>query len=900
VSEAGGSRPGDSADRGAALLRRIYRLLMRTYPRSVRISWAAEMECWFARLWVLESAQRGLAGRIRLLVAAFADVLAGGLRARWRRLPWGFGVKSSRGGTGRSLPMLTLLTDARYAARMLARQPLFTLAAVVTLALGIGANTMIFSMVHAFLLKPLPYPEPDRLVMVWAENPSRDWTRMDASPADAWDFRSRARSFEDLALVGLSSVNLTGREQPARLEAKRMSWNGLSIFGVEPGLGRDFMEADMGPGEVDVTIVSWSFWQRQLSGRADVVGSTIELDGVPHTIIGVTAETFLFPDDDVPDVYLVLREDPATMPRSNHSFNAIARLAPGVTVERANEEIQQIAASLAEEYPETNEGFTAIVVSMRTDLVGPLGRQATLVLMTAVGFVLLMACVNVANLLLARANGRRREMAVRAALGAPRWRVIRQLLTESLMLALTGGAVGVLLAIWGTRMIALSMPPNLPVVFRFDVDVPVLGFALAVSLLATLLFGLVPAVRGSATSGELRERGTAGNRRNVRFGGALVVVQTALAVVLLVGGGVLMRSVTAMHDQDRGYDVNDVLTARITPPQSKYPDEESLMRYHDAVLERVRAVPGVTGAGTIQSLPLRGSNNVNTFGVEGEASGEDGHPARMGYLSPGYLDAMRVSILRGRGITEADREGSLPIALVNATLARQRFGTADAIGRALRVNGATRTIVGVVADMRERSVAREPEPSIYMPVAQAPVRTRSLAIRTGGDPAALADAVQRAVWSVDPDQPLYELQPMTALVDVRISPFELIAGLMLAFAAISLLLGAVGIYGVTAFAVVRRTNEIGLRIAVGAERSKIVRMIVRQGMIRAAIGLAIGVPLAFAMSRALAGLLVGVSPGDPLTFGIVVALLGSVTFLGAWLPARRAARLDPVRALTAN
>jgi predicted permease len=456
------------------------------------------------------------------------------------------------------------------------------------------------------------------------------------------------------------------------------------------------------------------------------------------------------------------------------------------------------------------------------------------------------------------------------------------------------------IAYGGIRVIAASMPSNLPPAFHFEMDLPVLLFVLVLSIVATLAFGTAPALRASAASGrELREEGRVGEGwRSKRFGGSLVVVQTCLAVVLLVGGGMMMRSVTEIRNQDYGYDAESVLTARITPPPSKYPDDESLNRFYDEVLEQVRALPGVEAAGTIQSLPLRGSNNVSTFSIEGDAgSVAEPYPARLGWISTGYLEAMRVAVRQGRGFLDSDRGEARRVVLVNEALVRQRLREDDPIGRVIRLDDENWTIVGVVADMLERSITRAPEPSVYLHSLQATPRSRNIAVRTRTDAVAFATSLRDVVQSVDPDQPIYDVEPMTALVDRRVSPFRLIAGLMLAFALVSLVLGAVGIYGVTAYAVGRRTHEIGIRMAVGAAKQSVVRMIVREGMIRAAIGIITGVALAAPLTRALRGILVGVEPGDPLTFGSVVLVLAVVTFLGAWIPARRAARLDPLRAL---
>jgi predicted permease len=797
--------------------------------------------------------------------------------------------------------MATLLADIRYAARTLVRRPVFALTAMITLGLGIGANTAVFSIVYGLLFRPFPYEDTERMVMLWSGNPARGWTRTDVSPADVADWRARTSVFEDVGVIGRSSVNLSGDDRPERLEAHVVTANLFDLLGTTPQVGRTFEPTDDRPGAPGTAILTWGVWQRRFGGSPDVIGRVLDLDDEPHTVIGILPREFVSFEGS-PEIFMPLRRELSEFPRTNHAYMAVGRLLPGVTVERASRDVAAVAASLAEAYPETNEGWTANVVSLRSDVVGPLGMQVSAVLMGAVVFVLLMACVNVANLLLARANGRRREMAVRTALGARRGRVIRQLLTESLLLSVGGAAFGVFLAWFGVQAIASALATGyVPDVFTFAVDPAVLLYALAVAVIATVLSGLVPALRSSgASAGELREEGRSGEgRRSKRFGGSLVVIQTALAVVLLVGGGMMMRSVAAMDGRDMGYDTEGLLTVRLTPPTSRYDDAAALHTFYDDVLDRVRALPGVHAAGTIQSLPLRGSNSVATWTITGEPVPESGgYPSRMGYISPGYTEAMGIDMVRGRTVESTDTEDSPPVALVNETLVRQRFGDVDPIGRFITVSGMDREIVGVIADMRERSLLRDPEPSIYVPVEQSSVRSRNIAIRVAGDPLTLVAAVQREVLAIDPSLPVYQLQTMRMLFDSRVAPFRLIAGLMAAFAAVSLLLGAIGIYGVTSYAVGRRTTEIGIRMAVGAERSAVIRMIVREGLVRAAIGVAIGLALAFPLSNALRGLLVGVSPGDPLTFGSVVAVLVLVTFLGAWLPARRAAKLDPVRALS--
>jgi putative ABC transport system permease protein len=888
------------------LSRRLYRVGLWVWPAWLRKTHGGDAEAGFVRL-VSESRRAGRIAGAVAVVRGLADVVYSGIRFRLRpalerslaNVPAASGGPATNGRSKRS--MTTLISDVRYAVRTLVRQPVFTFTAIVTLGLGIGANAAVFSIVYGLLFRPFPYGDADRLVLVWSGNPSRGWTRTDVSPADVVDWRSRTSVFEDLGVIGRTSVNLSGVEQPERLEAHALSSNVLQILRVSPVLGRDFEAADARPGAAGTVLLSWGLWQRRFGGDPSVLGRSIILDDEARTVIGVLPRDFVA-FQGAPEIWLPLRSELSEISRNSHSYIAIGRLLPGIPVERASRDVAAVAEALASEYPDTNEGWTARVISLREDVVGPVGLQSSAVLTGAVVFVLLMACVNVANLLLARANGRRREMAVRTALGAGRLRMIRQLLTESLLLSIGGAAIGMLLALFGVRAIAAALSSDfVPGVFAFEVDLAVLLYALGAALVATLLFGLMPAIRtSSASAGELREEGRSGEgRRSRRFGSSLIVTQTALAVVLLVGGGMMMRSVAGLYRQDLGYDASGVLTFRLSPPDSRYPDAESLDRLYGDMMERMRALPGVRAAGTIHSLPLRGSNTVGTFAIAGQPlPDEDGSPARMGYISDEYIEAMAIDVTRGRAFTRADGPDAPPVALINESLARQHFGDEEAIGRILSMGDQDAEIVGVVADMRERSIMRDPEPSIYLPVAQVPVRSRNFAVRVAGDPTEMVQAVRAELLQVDPALPAYEIRPMQSLFDTRVAPLRLVAGLMLGFALVSLLLGAVGIYGVTSYGVGRRTTEIGIRMAVGAERAAVIRMIVREGIVRAGLGIAIGLGLAFPLSRALQGLLVGVNPGDPVTFGAVAVLLALVAFLGAWLPARRVARLDPLRALS--
>lgn len=862
------------------------------------------MEEAFLTLLRLDRRRRGSFGAVRCWLGAAWDAVVGGLSARARGSTASVrshtqGTHATKGVEG----MGTIISDIRYAIRALTRRPVFALTAILTVAVGIGANASVFTVVNGFMFEPIPYEDPDELVVLWSANPALGWSDTDVSPANAMDWRDRARTLEDVAVHDQSSFNLTGGDRPELVSAMLTTPNLFSLIGRSPAVGRDFAPTEIGPGRDDVVILTDGFWERRFARDPDALGATLVLDGEQVQVIGILPPDFLF-HGGRPDLYRPWPYDLASLDRDAHVAESVARLADGVGIDAAREELAGIARQLETEH-EANEGWTVEAFPLHQEVVGDVASQASVVLMGAVGFILLMACVNVANLLMARAGSRRRELSIRAALGAGRGRILRQLLTESFVLGIVGGALGLLGAVWGSRAIVSALPPTIPPVFRFEMNTNVLAFSAAVTVGATILFGVLPAMRASGSGEEgLRAGGRTGRDPGAsRFGSALVVAQTAMAVVLLVGGGLLMKSVSGMRTQDFGFEPDGVLTARISLPTSQYDSREASEAYWREVTGRIRELAGVLEVGTTQSHPLMGSNWGRTVQIPDPESGEiRDRTARLTYASPGLFEALGVEMAEGRAFAEGDRADAPPVAIVNEAFV-ERYLPPDANPLEESVQSGpewSARIVGVARDFVERSLDDPVEPSLYLPIGQSDVRTRSLVIRTAGDPTEIVDPVQSAVWSVDADIPVFRVQTLVDLVEDRVGGFAVIGYLMGVFALFSLLLGAVGIYGVTAYSTGRRASEIGVRLAMGARRSDVVGMVVRDGGMRAALGLVIGMALALALGRVLSGILIGVSPRDPAILVGVVVVLAAVSFLGLYLPARRASRVDPVQVLAAE
>ncbi len=887
----------------------LYRLLLAAYPPEFRAEYQADMEDGFRTQLRHEVV---LHGRVRwhwVWAMVLWDTVTNGAAQRWNRSTpapaRSASTTTSRSkrimGTGREM-MGSLVSDVRYALRALRRNPVFTATAIVTLALGIGANTAIFSIVNGLLIRDLPYADSDRLVHIWAQNQARGWNHTDIPVVDAWDFRNRTSAFEDVAVYNRRTFTLTGTDQPERLSGHQVTPNVFDVLGVSPATGRTFVDADNAEQAPLVAVISDGFWKRRYGGDPAIVGQTVMLDGEAATVIGVMPERFPFIQSR-PDLWVPFRQDPALARRGNRSNVSVARMAPGVSLDQVNREVAQVAMALEQEHPDTNEGWGAYAITVQRDALGEIGFTAALVLMVTVGFVLLIACANVANLLLARANGRRQEMAIRAAMGAGRIRIIRQTLTESLVLAGIGGILGVLLSLWGTRVIVAGMPANLPPVYRFEMDGTVLVFAVLASLAAAVLFGLAPALRSAqAGAADLKDGGRTGQAaRGRRFGGFLIVAQTALAVVLLIGGGVTAKSVMGIASLDLGYRTDGVMTFKTSPPEAAYPDAATVTAFHDELQERLLTLPGVDAASAVWNAPLAGSNSGGSFYLAGDDL-EDvsaGNPARYNWVAPGYFATMGVPLLQGRELFRSDDVDAPPVVVVNQTLSDRFFGADGAVGETLYLSGDPYEIVGVVGDHVERNLSDPIQPSVYMNVRDgSTARARTVVVRTAGDPASLVPLIRREVLAMQADLPIFAVQPMTTFVDTATSGFALIAKLMGGFALISLVLGAVGIYGVTAYGVGQRTHEIGIRMAMGAGREEVRRMVVSAGMRRSVLGLILGLGLAFVATGAMSALLVGVSPRDPSVFTGVILLLVGVAFLGSYVPARRASAVNPIEALS--
>jgi putative ABC transport system permease protein len=803
--------------------------------------------------------------------------------------------------------MENLLSDARYALRNLLRRPTFTLIAVVTLALGIGANTAIFSAINALLLKPLPFPELDRVVAIWDKLPSRGVMHNEVTVANYLDWQSQTQSFEQLALYRWWSANLTGIDPPERIQGFLVTANFLDVTGMKPIMGRTFSSEENQPGKDQVAVITHSLWQRRFGGDPNILDKTITVNSIVRRIIGVMPERFNFPKG--AEIYAPLQMTPELMKsRGNHGYYVIGRLKQGASITGAQAEIDNVSARLEQQYPETNKGWGATVFPIVADTVRTYDT-ALWVMMAAVGFVLLIACANVANLMLARASGRQKEIAVRTALGASRWRIVRQLLTESVIVALVGGALGVLIGFWGVDALRAANPADAakyaPGWYQLGINPTVLLFTLGLSLVSGIVFGLAPALQMSKPNlnDSLKEgtRGTTGTSHLLRS--SLVVFEVALSLVLLVGAGLLIRSFLSLLKTDPGFNPDHVLTMNLVLPGAKYKDETARAAFYNDLIQRVKAQPGVQSAAVVNYLPLGGSNSSDSYLVEGEpepAPGQE-HDGRYRVATPDYFRTMEISIVRGRGFTEQDKAGAPPVVIVNETLARKHWPGQDPLGKRIRFYGPLEKapwmeVVGVIKDVKhELNIPIEPE--YYLPHAQDAWNAMVLVARTSVEPASLAGALRQQVWAIDKDQPVFDVKTMYEVRSMSVALYSFSSVMLGIFAGVALVLAAVGIYGVMAFVVTQRTQEIGIRMALGARTADVLKLVVKHGMKLALIGIVIGLAGSWALTRFIEKLLVGVQPTDLLTFSLVSAGLLLAAFVACYLPARRATKVDPLVAL---
>jgi putative ABC transport system permease protein len=808
--------------------------------------------------------------------------------------------------------MARLNHDIRYALRTLRKSPGFAAVALVTLALGIGANTAIFSVVNGVVLQPLDYFDPDRIVRLqtsWAGEPDAD-----ISPAEYFDYRDQLSEFSALGVYAFSSTSITGDDRPERLHGAIVSSELMPALGADFLLGRDFTAEEELPGG-DVAILSHDLWQRRFGGAEDVLGRQVVLDGRARTIVGVLTAGFRLPEDytaqRATEIYLPLGIDESTVPnRGSHFLAGVARLAPGVTVERAAAAVRALAARMVERYPDdypADMRFTATALPLVDDVVGPV-RPALFVLLAAVGLVLLVACANVANLLLARADARQNEFALRTALGAARGRLFRQLVVESVLLAAVGGALGVLLAVGGTKLLVALQPPDLPRIDSVAVDLRVLAFTAAVTGLTGILLGLIPALQASAVrpAAALHEGGarTTATRQRLRTG--LVVGEIAFAVVLLIVAGLLTRSYIELRSVDPGYRVEHVLTTEIDLPVASYPDGPEVTVFFRQLLERIGALPGVAMAGAVSNLPLATRLGDLNFEIEGreKPAGAVSSAADWQTVTPGYFDAMKIALLRGRDIGSIDDARAPGAVVINETAAERYWPGEDPLGQRFLLGGGAApgwvTIVGIARDVRHAAFDEPPRAQMYLSHAQfrfwddgGPVRGLTLAIRTQVEPATMAGAVRRLVRALDPALPVADFRTMEQVVAASVARPRLMMLLLATFAVVALVLGAVGVYGVMAYLVGRRTRELGIRLALGAKPRQVAALVLRRSLSITAAGIASGIVIAVALTRVLSGLLYGITPLDAATFIAVPLILGTVAMFAAWMPTRRATRVDP-------
>jgi len=816
----------------------------------------------------------------------------------------------------RGLPVLeTLAQDVRYGLRALAKSPGFVCVSVATLALGIGANTAIFSVVKAVLFAALPYKDTSRLVAVWTASPARGGESSPSTPGDFAIWKQKSGVFEDLAPSYDDEVTLTGQGVPQLLIGYAVSANYLEILGVTPQMGRLFTEQEDRPGGPKIALISDHLWRTTFHSDPNIVGKAIALEGTPHTVLGVMPGTFNYP----PTVEIWR---PAAMaPKDFDDFNAmyvriLGRLKPGVTLDAAQKAINVLEGQITAVHPNTDAGNRVVLVPLRKQLDGDV-RKPLLILMGAVGLVLLIACANTTGLSLARNAERQKEVALRLALGATRLRLLRQLVTESLLLAAMGGAAGILLALTGTRLLVVIFPNDvanrtIPKVTHIPIDQGVLLFALATTMLTGFIFGVVPAFKATRAeaSDAMKEsaRGSTASRRSNRSRSAIVVIEVALSLILLTAAGLVAASFERMVHADLGFQPDHVLSIQVFTPLNRYPlkDGGKTRSLIAEVVRRMNALPGVKSAAATNYLPLTGFWGTTGFLLPGQAQPKNGQlpEADNRTMTPEYLRTMGIPLIRGRAFTDADRAGSAQVAIVNQTFARHYFKTEDPVGQALNLGTGDKPdwwqIVGVIGDVKTFGQDQPTHDDIYRPSDQAPFPIIAFTLRTEIDPAAMVKSAEQALWSVDPDLPVFSAIPMDSLAAQTVSLRRSSAALFSGFAVLALALACIGIYGMMSYTVAQRTQEIGVRMALGAQRADVLRMVTALGLRLTLIGVAIGLAGAFASTRLLASLLYEVSAINPLIFSLAVVALMAVATLAAYLPALRAASIDPMRALRAE
>ena len=797
-----------------------------------------------------------------------------------------------------------LLLDVRYGLRVLAKNPIFTVAAVITLAAGIGLNTAIFSVINSVILQPLSYKEPDRLVQLWERNLKKALDNVVVSTGNFLEWRKQAESFESLSAYNVWRPSLTGAGDPTRLAGAVVTTDFFSTLGVMAQLGRTFSPEEEHPDKDHVLIISHDFWQSRLGGSLDVIGKTLTLDETSYTIIGVLRPDYRHPEPFFDQKALMWR--PLNLAERNLSLRylrIIGRLKPGVTRDEAQAEMSTIAQQLQIANPASNADWDVKVVALNKQIVGDFSF-ALFVLQAAVAFVLLIACANVANLLLARVTARKREIAIRSALGASRTRLILQLLTESTLLAGLGGALGLLLAFLGVKYLVSLAPKGIPRLEDIRLDGRVLGFTILVSLLTVLFFALAPSWQAAKAnlSGVLKESSLSVPGRQ-RFRDALVVAEIALSLVLLTGAGLMLRSLLHLQDINLGFNPTNLLTMRIDLPMSEARESDRVIVFYQQALASLETLPGVESASITSSLPLEGlGNRTVDMLIAGQPVPEPGNTPSVIYriISPGYFNTMGVLLIKGRGFTDSDRKDSVGVAIINEAFARLYCSDTDPISRKI-ISGADsntpREIVGIVSDFKQEGLATDIKPEMYVPYAQKPSPSVAFVVRTSTEPSNLTAAVQNAMWENKKNVAISMVRTMRQTLADATSRQRFNMILLGIFSSLALILAAVGIYGITSYTVTQRTHEIGIRIALGAQPSEIAKLIVGQGMLLTLIGTSIGLAVALSLTRLLASLLYGVTATDPITFIIVALMLTGVAVIASYLPARRAMKVDPMIAL---